>query len=183
MISNQDPIRYRTATKLGLIPMEGGTRSSVLTSYFKVKKCGNCTLPVFAQVDGKYFLPPIIAHQSKEYSQGIHLNIPLELIVRHTPSGYMDRDKCIKSMTQLFNVYSASPTNNQMICLDGHSSHFGDGALRKLMCKNIQLFVLKSGEFISNQPNDNDPNAKLNSIYNVANNTWILKYGMTKCLP
>ena len=44
MISNQEPLSYVTAVKLGLIPTEGGTRSSVITSYFKVNKCRRCKL-------------------------------------------------------------------------------------------------------------------------------------------
>ena len=44
MMSNQYPLRYVTAMKLGLIPTEYGASSSVLASSFKVKKCGKCKL-------------------------------------------------------------------------------------------------------------------------------------------
>ena len=44
MISNQESLRYVAVMKLGLISMEGGTRSSVPTSYFKVNECGRCKL-------------------------------------------------------------------------------------------------------------------------------------------
>ena len=44
MISKQNPLRYRTATKLGLIPMEYGKFSSVLASYLKVNKGGKYKL-------------------------------------------------------------------------------------------------------------------------------------------
>ena len=44
MISNQELLRYGTVTKFGLIPTEYGTRSSVITSYFKVNKCERCKL-------------------------------------------------------------------------------------------------------------------------------------------
>ena len=37
MIFNQDPLIYGTVVKSSLIPMEGATRTSVLTCYFKVK--------------------------------------------------------------------------------------------------------------------------------------------------
>ena len=40
-ISNQEPLRYGTAMKLGLIPIEGGTRSSVIISDFKLKNVEN----------------------------------------------------------------------------------------------------------------------------------------------
>ena len=85
-------------------------------------------------------MSPIIVHQAKDYSKDLYYNVPLGWIVYHTPSGYMDREKLIKSMTQLSNVCGASPVNNQILFFDGHDSHFEDGALRKLMCKNIQPF-------------------------------------------
>ena len=44
----------------------------------------------------------------------------------------------------------------------------------------IPSFVLKYGDSINNQPNDNGPNAKLKSLYNVVKSAWILKYGTTK---
>ena len=51
------------------------------------------------------------------------------------------------------------------------------------MCKNIQPFVLKSGDSNNDQPNDNDPNSKLKSIYNVAKSVSMMKYWMTKFPP
>ena len=92
----------------------------------------------------------------------------------------MDRDGWLKSTTQFSNVCGASPVNNQILFFDGHGSHFDDGALRQMMYKNIQPFVLKSGDSINNQPNDNGPNAKLKSLYNVAKSAWMLEYGTTK---
>ena len=81
-------------------------------------------------------------------------------------------------MTQFSNTCNASPVNNQIMFFYGHNSHSDGGALTQMMCKNIQLFVLKSGDSISDQHNDNDPNEKLKSTYNVAKSAWILKYGM-----
>ena len=95
----------------------------------------------------------------------------------------MDRYGWIKAMTQFSNICGNSPVNNQILFFDGNDSHFDDGALRKTMCKNIQPFVLKSGDSINYQPNDNGPNAKLKSIYNVAKSTLMLKYGTTKLSP
>ena len=40
MISNKEPLRYGTTMELGLIPTEDGARSYLLTSYFRVNKCG-----------------------------------------------------------------------------------------------------------------------------------------------
>ena len=87
-------------------------------------------------------MPPIIVHQSKDYSEEIHFNIPLEQTVHHTPSGYMDRDGWLKATTQLSNICGASPVNNQILFLDEHASHFDDLALRKIKYQNIQPFLL-----------------------------------------
>ena len=102
-----------------------------------------CTVLVFNQADGKCFMPPIIVHQSKEYSQYIHYNAPLYSIVHHTQSVYMDRDGWLKYITQFSNIYGASPVNNQILFFGGHDSHFDDGSLRQIMCKNTEPFVLK----------------------------------------
>ena len=131
----------------------------------------------FTRYGGKCFMPPIIVRQSKDYSQDIHYNVPVDWIVHHAPSGYMDRDGWLKSMTQFSNVYGASPVINKILSFDGHDSHFEDGTLRQMICKNIQPFVLKSGDSINDQPNDNGPNTKLKYLYNVAKSAWILKYG------
>ena len=85
-----------------------------------------------------------------------------------------------KAMTHFTNAWGTSPVNNYILLFDGHNSHFDDGTIRQIMCKNIQLFVLKPGESVNYQPNDNGPNAKLKSLYNVENSVWIMKYGTTK---
>ena len=124
-------------------------------------------------------MPPIIVHQSKEYYRYIHYYVPRVWIVHHTPPGYMDRDRWLKYMIQFLNVCSDSPVKNQILFFDGNSSHFDDGVIRQIMCKNIQPFVLKSEDSIINQSNDNVPNAKLRSLYNVTKSAWMLKYGTT----
>ena len=52
-----------------------------------------------------------------------------------------------------------------------------------MMCKNIQPFVLKSGNSTNDQTNDIGPNSKLKSLYNVANSKWLVNYVTTKCSP
>ena len=75
MISNQEPLRYVTAMKLGFIPTEGGTRSYVLTSYFKVNECEMFKMEKDHHSGARYlslpdlmgtFMPAIIVHQDKE---------------------------------------------------------------------------------------------------------------------
>ena len=139
-----------------------------------------CTVLVFTQDDGKCFMPPVIVHKAKEYSQYLHHNIPLDWIVHHTSSGYMDRHEWLKAMTQFSNICGASPVNNQILFFDGHDSHFGDCSLTQMQSKNIQPFILKSGDSINNQPNDNGPNSTLKALYNVSKAKWMLKYGNTR---
>ena len=109
-------------------------------------------------------MPPVIVHQAKEYSEDLHHKIPLDWTVHHTPSGYMDRDGWLKATTQFSNIYGASPVNNQILFFDGHDSHFDDRALTQTQRKNIQPFILKAGESINSQPNDNRPNSKLKAL-------------------
>ena len=83
-------------------------------------------------------------------------------------------------MTQFSNVFSSFLVNNQILFFDGHNSHFDDRAPRQMNCRNIQPFILKAGNSINNQPNDNGPNSKLNYLYNMVKSVWMLKYGTTK---
>ena len=75
-------------------------------------------------------MPPIIVHQAKDYSEDLYYNVPLDWIVHHIPSGYMDRDGWLQFMTQFSYVCGASPVNNQILFFGGHRIHFNSGALR-----------------------------------------------------
>ena len=141
------------------------------------------TLLVFTQAGGQWFMTPIIVHQSKEHYQYLHFNIPLDWKVHHTPSGYMDIDWWLKSMTQFSNLCGASPVNNQIIFFDGHDSHFDGRPLRPTEYQEIQPFLPKPGDSTNNHLSDNGPNYKLNSLYNEVKSAWILKYGTAKFLP
>ena len=67
-------------------------------------------------------------------------------------------------MTQFSNICGASPVNNQIIFFGGYNIHFDDRALTQMQIKNIQTFVLKAGDSINNQPNENGPNSKLKAL-------------------
>ena len=126
-----------------------------------------CTLLLFTRYDGKCFMPPIILHQAKDFLQYLHFNTPLDWTVHIPQYGYMDRDGWIKATTQFYNVCGASPVKNKILFFDGHDSHFDERTLIQMKCKTIQQFVLKIGESINDQPNNNGPNSKLKSLYNV----------------
>ena len=49
--------------------------------------------------------------------------------------------------------------------------------------QNIQPFVLKPGNYVSAQTNDNGLNAKMKSLYNYLKAVWMMKYGTKKFLP
>ena len=95
----------------------------------------------------------------------------------------MDIDGWLKAMTQFSNICGSSPVKNQILLFDGHDSYFEDGTLRQMICKNIQPFVLKSGNSINNQTKYNDPIVKLKSLYNVVKSVWMLKYGTKTFSP
>ena len=119
-------------------------------------------------------MPPVVVHQAKEYSQDLHHDIPLDWTVHHTSSGYMDRDRWLKAMTQFSNRCGASPVNNQILFFDGHDSQFDDRALTQMQIENIQPFILKVEDSINDQPNDNRPNSKLKALYNISKAEWML---------
>ena len=115
--------------------------------------------------------------------QDLHHNIPLEWTVHHTSSGYMDIDGWLKAMTQFSNICGASPVNNQILFFDGNDSHFENRALTQMQIKNIHPFILKAGDSINDQSDDNGPNSKLNDLYNHSKAKWMLKYGNTRFQP
>ena len=142
-----------------------------------------CTLLVFIQAYDKCFMPPIIVHQAKDYSQDLRFSIPLDCTVHHKTFGYMDRYRWLKSMTQLSNVCDASPVKNHILFFDGPDSHFNEYALIQMKRRSMQPFVLKAVNSINYQPKDNLPNSKLKSLYNKEKTEGIIKYGTTKFLP
>ena len=95
----------------------------------------------------------------------------------------MDRYGWLKAMTQFSKVCGASLVNNQLIVSGWHDSYFGNRALGQMKCKKTQPFVLKARDSINDQPNNNGPNSKLKSLYNVAKSVWMLKYGTKTFSP
>ena len=120
-------------------------------------------------------MPTIIFHQAKEYSKDFHLEIPLDWTVHHIPSGYMDRDGWLKSMTQLSNLCGAYPVNNKIIFFNRHDINFEDYAHIHMEHQNIQPLILNEGDSVNDHPNDNGPNAKLKSLYNGMESVWMIK--------
>ena len=82
-------------------------------------------------------------------------NISLDWTVHHKSSVYMDRDGWLKDMNQLTITYGSSPVNSQILFSDVHDSHFDGSDLPQTQWKNIQPFILRAGDSINYQPNDN----------------------------
>ena len=68
-------------------------------------------------------------------------------------------------MTQLSNVYGASPINNQITFIYGHNRHFDNRTLIHIEHQNTQLFVIKSGDYVNTQLDDNGSSEKLKFHY------------------
>ena len=96
-------------------------------------------------------MPPIVVHQSKEYFQYINYIIPIDWIIFHTPSGYVDIAVWFKDMDHLSTLCDASPFNNDNILFNGHDSHFDDYSFHCIETQNMQPFTLKSGDSVNHQ--------------------------------
>ena len=120
-----------------------------------------CTSLIFTCAYEHCFILPVVVQQSTQYSQDINYIMPSYWIVHNSPSGYMDRDDWHKSMAHFPSMCSSSALNPQVLFYDGRVSHFHDRALHILCRHNIQYFILKSGDYVHEQPNDNGPNMKL----------------------
>ena len=88
----------------------------------------------------------------------------------------------LKSITQFSNIFGAFPVNNKIILFYNHDIHFDERVITNMEHQNIQPFIMKSGDSVNYQPNDNVPNYKLKYHKNEVKSTWILKYGTKKFL-
>ena len=70
-----------------------------------------------------------------------------------------------------------------MIFYDGHDSHFDDRAMNIICRHHIQYFILKAGDYVNGQPNNNGPSMKLKNVYGNERMKWMRKYGTLKFTP
>ena len=120
-----------------------------------------CTALIFDRTGGNYFIPPVLLHQSNHYTQDLHYNIPSDWVVHNSPSGYMDCGGWHKSMADFSSMCSSSPLNPQVLFYDGYDNHFYYRGFDIVLRHNIQSFILKTGYYVHDQPNDNGPNTKI----------------------
>ena len=124
-----------------------------------------CTALIFPRADGQFFMPHWIVHHSENCTQNIHYNIPKYCLVHNTPSRYIYRDGWTKSMMNFKTVCGANKLNLQVLFYDGHDSHFDNMSVHILRSHHIKPFVLKAGDSVNDQPNDNGPNIKPKGLY------------------
>ena len=83
-----------------------------------------------------------------------------------------NRDGRFKVITGFLQQFGNDPTNIQILCFDRHNSHFDADSFDLLAKKYVQPFILKSGNYTNDQPNDNGTNAKLKACHNRALTEW-----------
>ena len=140
-----------------------------------------CTAIIFTHADGHFFISPVLVHQSNNYTQYIHHNIPNGWEFHNSPSGYMDYVGWLKPMDNLSSMCCSSSLNTQVLLYGGHSRNFNDRLLNILWSHHIHYFILKAGDSVHDHPNNNGPNLKLNNlngdtIMNWTRKHWTLKF-------
>ena len=70
-----------------------------------------------------------------------------------------------------------------MLFYDGNYSHFDDRELDIFRKHHIQYFILKAGDYVHYQTNDNGPKMKLKSLYVNAIMNWMRHHGTLKFIP
>ena len=132
-----------------------------------------CISLIFTRNYGQCFIPPVVMHQITHYTQDLHYNIPSDWVIHNSPSRYMDRYGWHKSMSHFPSMCCYSPLNPQVLLYYGRDSHFDDRALNVIYKHHIHYFILKSGDSMHYQTNDNFPNMKLNNLYGNTRTTWM----------
>ena len=119
------------------------------------------TILFFLRADGQCFLPPCLVHQGAELSADFLYKIPADWIVRHSPSGYMDRDGWFKGIYMFSKLSGCHVGNIIKKYYDDHDSHWDADTLDLMSKSFIQHFVLNAGNSENYQPQHNGSNAKL----------------------
>ena len=74
----------------------------------------------------------------------------------------------------------SSTLNTEVLFYDIHDSYFDDSALKILRSNHIESFILKAGEYVNEQSNDNGQKLKINNVHVNERMTWRRKYGTLK---
>ena len=88
-----------------------------------------------------------------------------------------------KFMAHFTTMCCSSPLNPQVLFYDGHVRNFDDGALYIINRNKIQSFIVKAGDYVHGQSNDNLPNTNINNFYGNARMNWMRHHGTLKFTP
>ena len=86
-------------------------------------------------------------------------------------------------MDHFTSMCCSSTLNTQVLFYDGHDIHFDDRSLNILWSHYIQSLIIKSGESMHEQPNDNGPKLKPKNLYGNERMNWMGKHGTIKFTP
>ena len=89
----------------------------------------------------------------------------------------------MKAMSLFSRTCGDRKLNPQVLFFDVHDSHFDDRATHILQSHHISAFILKAGDSVNDQPNDNRPNIKLKRYYGLAKIKWQRQHGTMKFTP
>jgi hypothetical protein len=133
------------------------------------------TVFFWTRADGQLPIPPFVVHQAEEMSEFLCLNLPADWGVHCASSGYMDAEGWRK-VTAHFLMY-CPPARPVFTFFDGAEGHFDKPGLQQLLDSGVYCFFLRSHGSVSDQANDNGPNAKWHACYARAYEHWNQQYG------
>ena len=67
-----------------------------------------------------------------------------------------------------------------MLFYDDHDIHFDDRALDIIRKQNIKSFIIKTGDYVHDQKNDNGSNMKPKDLYDNTTMNWMWHHGTLK---
>ena len=108
---------------------------------------------------------PVIGHQALKYTKDLRYNSLKYWLVHNTPYGYMESDDWTKATIHLKTVCGEDKLNTKFLFYYGNGSRFEHRAIHIILYRNITPFVLKGGDSVNEQPNDNGPNHNLKGIH------------------
>ena len=117
------------------------------------------------------------------YTQDLHYNIPSDWVVHNSPSGYINGDGWHKSIARFPSMCCSSTLNTQVLFCDFHGRIFDERALNIIRRHNIQYLISKEGDYVHDQPNDNDTKMKLKNLYGNVRMNWMMHHQTLKFSP
>ena len=74
----------------------------------------------------------------------------------------------MKEMSLFIRTCGYIKLNPQVLFFDGHDIHFDERSTHLLRYRHIYPFIIKLGDSVNYQTNDNRPNLKLERYYGIA---------------